>query len=360
VLIYSYEGMSKERFHLTQRDLFLDLQRFYLANYEQFFVDQQKNFNAILHFLVSVKEARVPLEMKLHMIREVIQQENAFQVMQMLTLLNELDDLHAFNLTAYTSEYVEQAIADQLIDLHLIDIEQKEQFIDQFIKTDRFNPLWNLFIQARYEYAKFKAIKTLVQDVLSGQFETKRVEESPHMLLVERGIIDRWVVTDQLEISTEDQLDKEESDRGVIIVDSADPVDLLRIENSSFELNHTVIDKRSYSPGFLGKVLDGKNRVVLVKNHLGKVIGQSRMRLLFGRDGLGVYVDGHEEYPSFSEQIVQFAKQKAEVIGAKAYVAGDRVELTSVLSRFPDEVVDETRLAISSDTIYSLGANPVA
>ncbi len=140
---------------------------------------------------------------------------------------------------------------------------------------------------------------------------------------------------------------KTEGEAKVIAVDTDDWEDLFlcgsevsascqRIDGSPL-LNHAL----------LGYILDGKNRLLAIKEATsGKILARSICRLLFlGEDPVLFLEDFYyrQESAQLEKLLVELARKRAADLGLKLYRSGDEVTLSSLGTPAPAEYVDAAK-----------------
>ncbi len=98
-----------------------------------------------------------------------------------------------------------------------------------------------------------------------------------------------------------------------------------------------------YNRCLLAYILDGKNRIIAVKDASGRIQARAILRLLFCKDKPVLFLE--KIYPDpcpggFQEQILALAKQKARDLGVGLYCQGHGACLESFRSSVPFEYVD--------------------
>ncbi len=92
----------------------------------------------------------------------------------------------------------------------------------------------------------------------------------------------------------------------------------------------------------MGYVLDGKIRLLAIKNKGGRIVSRAIIKLLFNNKNEPVIffemIYGREE---FLEKLLEYAHKKAEQLGVSLYTAGGNTKLASIGNVVPYEYEDE-------------------
>lgn len=130
------------------------------------------------------------------------------------------------------------------------------------------------------------------------------------------------------------------------IVDTDDPWDLFLCGTEVEGSCQSVDGEPYYCRGLLGYLLDGKTRLIAIKNPEGRIIARRILRILL-EDGKKPVLMMESMYSSNTatkeqkEELDQFVKQRAKDLGLPLYEEGEKpVKIESISSESPWEYVD--------------------
>lgn len=137
----------------------------------------------------------------------------------------------------------------------------------------------------------------------------------------------------------------------VQVVDTDDWMDLFLCGTEVQGSCQRVDGSANLNQCLLAYILDGKNRLIAVKDaQSGEIQARAILRLLFCEDKPVLFLE--EIYPAvcppaFQDKIMECAKQRADSLGLDLYVAGEKSELVSLGSIAPFEYFDSAEEGVN-------------
>jgi hypothetical protein len=149
----------------------------------------------------------------------------------------------------------------------------------------------------------------------------------------------------------------------VDLVDSDNVFDLFLCGNTAKSCLRTEGDPE-ITKCLMGYCLDGKIRLLAIKDKDGKILARSIFKLLLDKDEKPVLFLERiypKEDPEIREIFKEYAKEKADLMGIKAYETGHDVRIHSIGNTAPYEYEDGTETIEEgvSDGVYTIKANEI-
>lgn len=184
------------------------------------------------------------------------------------------------------------------------------------------------------------AFSVYLDSVLDGSFKDKRYE-TPHLqkaFNLQDSLKKDW-------IKGAESVSKDEKLKDLKFVDTDDYWDLLMCGTEVADSCQHVSATTGFNIGLLAYLLDGKNRLIAIKNKEGKVIARSTLRLLIDNKTNKPALMMERVYPNnsnFSSSLEQFAKRRAADLNLDLFTLGvNKVDLESLGGNLaPKEYVD--------------------
>jgi hypothetical protein len=191
-------------------------------------------------------------------------------------------------------------------------------------------------------------IETLFREILEGDFLTNRYKSDHLQGLFSQmqGLEEAWCSGASIEECVSSQ-DKSK----IHIVDTDDPCDMLLMGTEVDGSCLSVAGSPVNSKGLVGTILDGKNRMIALKDpETGVIKGRMTLRLMKERSKPALFLEKY--YPKTlgkrqAEMLISFAKERATSLGLPLYTGlnlGEKVDvkLTSSGGRGAYQYVDAT------------------
>lgn len=144
------------------------------------------------------------------------------------------------------------------------------------------------------------------------------------------------------------------------LVDTDDPWDLFLCGTEVEGSCQRVDGHPELNVGLLGYLLDGKNRLIAIKDSDGKIVARRLLRILWDANNKKPVLMMERTYPAmlpkeYQQEIDRFVKQRAKSLGLAIYEEGtkDDVKLESKSSKSPWEYVDSAD-GLQSHGIYTI------
>lgn len=199
----------------------------------------------------------------------------------------------------------------------------------------------------------FSALSIYLDSVLDGSFKTKRYETShlEQVFALEDSLKNRWM-------SGYESNFEEEKLKNLTLIDTDNYWDLLMCGTEIPGSCQNVSDTTELNIGLLAYLLDGKNRLIAIKNKEGKIVARSILRLLINRETNQPALIMEKIYSNYSKldsALIHFAKQRAEALNLDLFTEGqEQVFLDSLGgSQAPLEYVDSMG-GLKEEGIFSI------
>ena len=197
-------------------------------------------------------------------------------------------------------------------------------------------------------------IRKFLIDVSSDTFKTNRYEGSKHLNKIfeaQDGIKEKWVENREKPLSHYDPKTKTK-DWSIIIGD--DPLDLLLSGTEVRDSCQNVSGNPIYNKALMGYVMDGKHRILAVKDKQGKIKSRLILRLMWDADNKKPCLFFETVYPKTTKKSIRDAMKTSAIeyardLGVDVYsceTESDKMsfcKLMSLSSKAPFEYCDAAR-----------------
>jgi hypothetical protein len=162
-------------------------------------------------------------------------------------------------------------------------------------------------------------IATFMGSVMEGTFLPNRhaIDKNPHLQKICKSypkVFEQWI---QQEPSFSPPGAEE-----LIVIDSEDPIDLLLAGSEVIGSCQRFDGDPTLTKGLLGYLLDGKNRLIVVKSKNdpeGKILGRALLKLLWDGEKPVLFLEriylNQRVAPAYSKAILSMASRKAQTLG---------------------------------------------
>lgn len=195
------------------------------------------------------------------------------------------------------------------------------------------------------------AIKLMISKIANDSFLDFRHAHNPHMGYLDDNQKAQWEAPSSLNISHDQKTYK--------IIDTEDAEDLFLCGTEVDGSCQRVDGDSTLNKCLMAYVLDGKIRLIAVKNEEGRIISRAIVKLLIDADNKpALFFEKIYGVDTFEDDLLSMAKQKAESMDIPMYTDKDLpyIKLYSIGSPAPFEYEDAGSIGVSIGGKYEIGA----
>lgn len=338
----------------------------------------------IQHPFLSFEEKEALLKKITQEKKPVDQVRRAFIQIKGLLALNQIDHLKELALGEKGKSFYEnlnEVYQSSFLDIFPRDIDEDKiqdflgKFRDEFMVLTYAANLKKLENNEDQALMK-KAISQCLEEALKGKFPQSRYESSYHLNEVFKlcpSLKDQWTNNQYYsydpnkKIVLSKKITIQEAQQGdFFLVDTDDIVDLFACSTEIEGSCQNVHGEPTKNKCLLGYVMDGKNRLIAIKNKTGKIEARAIFRLLIDKKTSQPILFLERMYPAnikkeFAEAIQAAAKMRAEDLKLPLYTQGGQEEkpqdihaFISLGNRAPYEYVDASNIGVIKEGKFTI------
>ena len=249
----------------------------------------------------------------------------------------------------FSTETIKDFLVGDLLQNGFIDSSIKDAkglFLDKFLNFRIPGAIFTYAAHFIEDKEMIEPIKQFISVVMKDTFLDDRHAFNSHKSFLSQEQLAVWEksTSNPLEIPIQKEQPFDRSKDGfkhLCIYDTEDPQDLLLCGTEVFGSCLNIAGDLDYNKCLMGYVLDGKVRLLAIKNSEGKIEARAVLKLLVDEKNQPVlFLENLYPHKQFESQIRQLAKQKAYLMNVPLFVKGEGETLYSKGCKAPYEYED--------------------